>query len=122
MLGRIVVRHGPGFPRGRRRFERARVKGKGSKMKLFRHGPIGHERPGVVSPTGRPVDASAFGEDYDEVFFAERGLERLAAWLATYDCPEVPSDARIGAPIARPSKIVCIGLNYRAHARETNVP
>ena len=91
-------------------------------MKLFRHGPMGHERPGVVSPTGRPVDVSAFGEDYDEVFFAERGLERLAAWLATYDCPEVPSDARIGAPIARPSKIVCIGLNYRAHARETNAP
>jgi 2,4-didehydro-3-deoxy-L-rhamnonate hydrolase len=91
-------------------------------MKLFRHGPIGHERPGVVSPTGRPVDVSAFGEDYDEVFFAERGLERLAAWLTTHDCPEVPSDARIGAPIARPSKIVCIGLNYRAHARETNAP
>ena len=90
-------------------------------MKLFRHGPIGHERPGVVSPTGRPVDVSAFGEDYDEVFFAERGLERLAAWLATYDCPEVPSDARIGAPIARPSKIVCIGLNYRAHADEAGI-
>lgn len=91
-------------------------------MKLIRFGKQGHERPGVVLPDGRRLDASRFGEDYDEAFFASDGVERLRAWLAreAAHSPTVPGDVRLGAPIARPSKIVCIGLNFRDHAAETN--
>jgi 2-keto-4-pentenoate hydratase/2-oxohepta-3-ene-1,7-dioic acid hydratase in catechol pathway len=89
--------------------------------KLFRHGAPGQERPGVVSPDGRHLNVSAFGEDYDESFFAREGLARLRAWLAAHavSCPLVEPRTRFGPPIARPSKLVCIGLNYRAHALET---
>ncbi len=71
---------------------------------------------------GAHVDVSAFGEDYDESFFERGGPARLAAWFARHQaaCPLVPSEARLGAAIVRPSKIVCIGLNYRAHAAETS--
>jgi 2-keto-4-pentenoate hydratase/2-oxohepta-3-ene-1,7-dioic acid hydratase in catechol pathway len=67
------------------------------------------------------VDVSAFGEDYGEAFFASDGLQRLASWYAEHaaECPSVGADERIGPPILRPSKIVCVGLNYRAHAEET---
>jgi 2,4-didehydro-3-deoxy-L-rhamnonate hydrolase len=93
-------------------------------LKLFRFGPSGREKPGVVSADGRKLDVSAFGEDYDEKFFAEDGLVRLRAWCSAHaaDCPLVDSGVRLGPPIARPSKIVCIGLNYRAHAIETGAP
>ena len=90
-------------------------------FKLFRHGASGSEKPGVVTADGRHLDVSAFGENYDESFFGSEGLARLADWLGAhaYECPLVGTDVRLGSPIARPSKIVCIGLNYRAHAIET---
>jgi 2-keto-4-pentenoate hydratase/2-oxohepta-3-ene-1,7-dioic acid hydratase in catechol pathway len=90
-------------------------------LKLFRHGASGYEKTGVVDSDGRHLDVAAFGEDYDEAFFAREGLARLREWLSEHaaSCPLVRPDARFGPPIARPSKIVCIGLNYRAHALET---
>lgn len=90
-------------------------------MKLFRFGDAGHERPGLLSPSAGRVDVSAFGEDYGETFFGSDGLARLASWYAEHagECPSVGADERIGPPILRPSKIVCVGLNYRAHAEET---
>jgi 2,4-diketo-3-deoxy-L-fuconate hydrolase len=90
-------------------------------MKLIRFGTPGREKPGVLLPDGRRVDASGFIVDYDEEFFASDGLARLERWLqhAGASAPEVPGDARLGPPIARPSKIVCIGLNFRDHAAET---
>lgn len=90
-------------------------------MKLIRFGEPGRERPGVLLGDGRRVDASAFGEDYDEHFFGGDGLQRLARWLERdgRDAPRVGDDVRLGAPVARPSKIVCIGLNFRDHAAET---
>ena len=90
-------------------------------LKLFRHGASGYEKIGAVAADGRHLDVSAFGEDYDEAFFAREGLARLSEWLSEHAgrCPMVRPDARFGPPIARPSKIVCIGLNYRAHALET---
>jgi 2,4-diketo-3-deoxy-L-fuconate hydrolase len=90
-------------------------------VKIFRFGAVGGERPGLLSPQAGRVDVSAFGEDYDEAFFASDGLQRLGRWYAEHaaECPSVGADARIGAPISRPSKIVCVGLNYRAHAEET---
>ena len=90
-------------------------------MKLFRFGPAGSEKPGlVVDGVGR-VDVSAFGEDYGEAFFGSDGPKRLARFYAEHpeQCPHVSADARIGPALARPSKIVCVGLNYRDHALET---
>ena len=92
-------------------------------MQLFRFGPLGHEQPGVLTANGQRLDVSAFGEDYNEAFFGTDGLARLAEWLArhTENCPAVPADARLGSCVARPSKIVCIGLNYRDHGAETGL-
>ncbi len=88
-------------------------------MKLIRFGPPGRERPGVQLADGSRRDVSGFGSDYDEAFFAGGGLRHLATWLETGDTHPVPAGERLGPPIARPSKIVCIGLNYRDHAAET---
>lgn len=67
-------------------------------------------------------DVTAFGEDFGERFFETNGLERLASWWQAHekDCPAVPDGVRLGSPVQRPSKIICIGLNYADHARETN--
>ena len=92
-------------------------------MKLIRKGEPSEESPGLLLPDGREVDVSSFGEDYDEVFFETDGLERLKSWLHENenDLPPFPEDIRYGSPIARPSKIVCIGLNYDDHARESGM-
>jgi 2,4-didehydro-3-deoxy-L-rhamnonate hydrolase len=92
-------------------------------MKLIRKGEPSEESPGLLLPDGREVDISSFGEDYDEVFFETNGLERLSEWLKENgeDLPPFPENERYGSPIARPSKIVCIGLNYDDHARESGM-
>lgn len=89
-------------------------------MKLMRFGAPGKEKPGVCI-NDRHYDVSGFITDYNEQFFEEGGLDHLASMLKKYgnDLPEVPAGTRIGAPVARPSKIVCIGLNYAKHALET---
>jgi 2-keto-4-pentenoate hydratase/2-oxohepta-3-ene-1,7-dioic acid hydratase in catechol pathway len=90
-------------------------------MKLIRFGNPGAEKPGLILADGARVDASAFGGDWDEAFLGGDGLARLAAWARDHaaTAPRVPAAERLGPPIARPSKIVCIGLNYADHARET---
>jgi 2,4-didehydro-3-deoxy-L-rhamnonate hydrolase len=90
-------------------------------MKLIRFGPPGQERPGVQVEDGTRLDASAAVRDYDEAFFAGDGLASLAGWLrhSAGTAPHVPQGTRLGPPLARPSKIVCIGLNYRDHAAES---
>ncbi|MEO6528625.1 MAG: fumarylacetoacetate hydrolase family protein [Gemmatimonadaceae bacterium] len=92
-------------------------------MKLIRFGSVGQERPGVILADGRRVDASGFGHDYDEAFFGADGLARLAAWVDREGerAPIVGDDVRLGAPLARPSKIICVGLNYRDHAKESGM-
>ena len=92
-------------------------------MKLIRKGETSEESPGLLLPDGREVDISSFGEDYDEVFFETNGLDRLSEWLKENgeDLPPFPENERYGSPIARPSKIVCIGLNYDDHARESGM-
>lgn len=90
-------------------------------MKLIRFGEIGKEKPGVILNDKR-YDVSAFGEDYTEQFFETDGLSRLADFVKDNLLPEVAEDVRLGSPIARPSKLVCIGLNYADHAKETNAP
>ncbi len=90
-------------------------------MKLIRHGEVGKEKAGVLLKDGTRLDVSAFGSDYDEAFFASGGLAKLEQWLGANkaSAPRVPSGARLGPPVCRPSKIVCIGLNFRDHAEET---
>src|ERR1700690_1367537 len=87
-------------------------------MKLIRCGAIGKEVPGVISEDGTRIDASKFCSDYDEAFFSNNGLDELCAWLGANaaTAPKLPPDSRLGSPVCRPSKIVCIGLNYRDHA------
>jgi 2-keto-4-pentenoate hydratase/2-oxohepta-3-ene-1,7-dioic acid hydratase in catechol pathway len=91
-------------------------------MKLIRFGAIGAEKPGIQLADGTLVDASSFGEDWNEAFFGNDGLTRLGKWVAASAsaAPRVPAGTRLGPAVARPSKVVCIGLNYRGHAAETN--
>lgn len=90
-------------------------------MKLIRFGNAGREKPGILRRDGIRVDASGFGKDYDETFFGGSGLERLREWFEKDgdSAPRVAPGERLGPPICRPSKIVCIGLNFRDHAAET---
>ena len=92
-------------------------------MKLIRFGAPGVERPGVQLPDGTRIDASEAARDYDEAFFAGDGLHTLTQWLARAGAtaPRIPANTRLGPPIARPSKIVCIGLNFRDHAAESGM-
>ena len=92
-------------------------------MKLARFGTPGSERPCVLLDDGSRVDASGFVADYDEAFFAGDGIRGLQAWIAGRGATaaRVPPDARVGPPLARPSKIVCIGLNFRDHAAESGM-
>lgn len=93
-------------------------------MKLIRFGELGNEQPGLIDKNGDRYDVMAFGEDYNEHFFATNGIERLERWFKSNHrkCPKIMSTMRLGCPIARPSKIVCIGLNYAEHAKESGVP
>jgi 2-keto-4-pentenoate hydratase/2-oxohepta-3-ene-1,7-dioic acid hydratase in catechol pathway len=90
-------------------------------MKLFRFGAFEQEKPGVELADGTKIDVSAFGEDYNEKFFAKDGITRLTEWLNTNSgaCPKVEDGFRYGSCVARPSKIVCIGMNYAKHANES---
>ena len=89
-------------------------------MKLIRYGESGKEKIGVQIDSVN-YDVAAFGGDYNEQFFAENGLARLEQFVKANEgkLVEIPAGSRLGTPFARPSKIVCIGLNYKDHAAET---
>jgi 2-keto-4-pentenoate hydratase/2-oxohepta-3-ene-1,7-dioic acid hydratase in catechol pathway len=86
-------------------------------MKLLRIGEPGKERPAVLDGGGMARDLSGVVRDFRPAFFAGGGLSRVTAALVRGGLP--PAEGRIGAPIARPGKVVCIGLNYSDHAAET---
>ncbi len=92
-------------------------------MKLIRFGETGKEKPGVQLEDGTRLDVSAFGQDYDENFFGNEGIAKLQDWLASHqsECPKVGGDVRLGPPMTRPSKLVCVGLNYAKHAAESGM-
>jgi 2,4-didehydro-3-deoxy-L-rhamnonate hydrolase len=92
-------------------------------VKLIRFGPPGDEAPGVELDDGIRVDASSVVDDFDEQFFAGDGLRTLGHWVKEHarSAPQVARDERLGPPIGRPSKIICIGLNFRDHAAESGM-
>ena len=92
-------------------------------MKLIRVGQPGTEKPGVLLDDGQRVDASAVTNDYTPEFFEKDGLARLEAWTQSDSAAAArfSDDERLGAPIARPGKIICIGLNYSDHAAESKM-
>ncbi|CAM4291517.1 fumarylacetoacetate hydrolase family protein [Zobellia nedashkovskayae] len=93
-------------------------------MKLIRFGSIGEEKPGVQLDNGTRLDVSEFvSADYNEAFFGGNGIQELSDWLEKNErnCPIVSDDVRLGSPLVRPSKIVCVGLNYAKHAAESGM-
>jgi 2-keto-4-pentenoate hydratase/2-oxohepta-3-ene-1,7-dioic acid hydratase in catechol pathway len=92
-------------------------------MKLIRFGKSGAETPGILLNDGTRLDTSGFAADYDEHFFADDGLNGLREWLKSNStsAPRVSNSVRLGPPVSRPSKIVCIGLNFRDHAAESKM-
>jgi 2-keto-4-pentenoate hydratase/2-oxohepta-3-ene-1,7-dioic acid hydratase in catechol pathway len=91
-------------------------------MKLIRFGIPGKERPGILDAAGKRRSVARFFKDFDERFFETDGLSRLQHLLENRaDLPIVPEKVRWAAPLGRPSKIVCIGLNYARHAAESGM-
>jgi len=92
-------------------------------MKLIRFGEIGKEKSGVILENGKKIDVSASGLVYNEDFFGNDGLKQLEEWLENNqnNCPEIAKNVRLGSPLERPSKIVCVGLNYAKHAAEAGM-
>lgn len=90
-------------------------------MKLIRFGEVNNEKPGVIIDD-EYFDVSIFGRDYNEQFFETDGLKQLEKFIESNkeQLPKVSKEVRLGSPVTRPSKIICIGLNYADHAKETN--
>jgi len=93
-------------------------------MKLARYGEHGFEKPGVLTDSGERLDVSAHFADWDSTFLGGDGLARLESFLEKQmnSLPRFSNDLRIGPPIARPGKIICVGLNYSDHAAESGMP
>ena len=93
-------------------------------MKLVRFGTPGEERPGLLTDEGKRIDLSQHFDDWNADFFRQGGLNKLADVLAERDLstfPSVEESVRYGAPIARPGKVICVGLNYSDHAAESGM-
>ena len=91
-------------------------------MKLIRFGPPGHEKPGIIDKNLRRKDLSTHFRDWDRDFFQQDGLIKLASFLKTGpDLSDVPDETRWAACVARPGKVIGIGLNYSDHAAEAGM-
>ncbi len=90
-------------------------------MKLIRFGEMNKEKIGIII-NDVYYDTSSFGEDYNEHFFETNGLNRLQKFIDSNKdkLPKISKSVRLGTPVSRPSKIICVGLNYADHARETS--
>ena len=88
-------------------------------MNLIRFGEPGKEKPGIIKED-KWYDTSSFIKNYDEEFFINDGINKLKNIIDKNELPEISKLERLGSPVARPSKIICIGLNYAKHAKETN--
>jgi 2-keto-4-pentenoate hydratase/2-oxohepta-3-ene-1,7-dioic acid hydratase in catechol pathway len=93
-------------------------------MKLIRFGDKGREKPGILTAEQVRLDVSGFFSDWDSAFFGGDGVSRLAEVISTRvsSLPIVAESERWAAPVARPGKVICIGLNYSDHAKESGMP
>ncbi len=89
-------------------------------MKLFRYGKPGEEKPGLAWD-GVKYSVSHLVQDYDETFFAENGIHKLKAEFDPEQAQVINDEERIGPPVSKPGKIICIGLNYQKHAEESGM-
>ncbi len=91
-------------------------------MKLIRFRDQHKEVPGIEIK-GVKYDCRDFGEDWCEEFFNNAGLDRLSKWLTLQkdQLPKIASNVSLAPPIKRPSKIICVGLNYSLHAKESGM-
>jgi 2-keto-4-pentenoate hydratase/2-oxohepta-3-ene-1,7-dioic acid hydratase in catechol pathway len=87
-------------------------------MRFARLGPIGQEIPAAFHD-GAWRDIRQVTTDIDGAFLARGGIDQVRAVLEAASLPEIPAETRFGAPIARPSAVYCIGMNYAAHAAES---
>jgi 2-keto-4-pentenoate hydratase/2-oxohepta-3-ene-1,7-dioic acid hydratase in catechol pathway len=92
-------------------------------MKLFRFEKSGSVGLGMVDQHGKNIDISASGMDLTEGFFEANGIEKLAAWISEHgnSCSEISGEINYLSCVGRPSKIICVGLNYAKHARESGM-
>lgn len=92
-------------------------------MKLIRFGEFENEKPGVELPDGTRIDVSAAFADFNEEFFKNDGINKLKNWVAENQdkASKIDTSTRLGSPVSRPSKIVCVGLNYSDHAAEAGM-
>lgn len=91
-------------------------------MKLIRFGQPGNEKPGVMDINGSRKDLSGLFNDWTSDFFRNGGIKKLSELNGEIHLPEVPADVRWASCIARPGKVICIGLNYSDHAAESGMP
>jgi 2-keto-4-pentenoate hydratase/2-oxohepta-3-ene-1,7-dioic acid hydratase in catechol pathway len=93
-------------------------------MRLIRFGPLGNEKPGVIDDAGTRRDLSAHFKDWDMAFLGFADMRRVTEILKrdAASLPVVPQTVRWAAPVARPAKVICIGLNYSDHAAESGMP
>ena len=93
-------------------------------MKLLRFGPKGSEKPGLQLEDGTRIDASGFWLDWNHDFFADpSNLDKLSAWISenAAGAARLSADTRLGSAVARPGKLICIGLNFSDHAEEAGM-
>jgi len=90
-------------------------------MRLVRYGEAGKERPGILDGNGAIRDLSGVVADIDGTALSPEGLARLRT-VSVDSLPKVPGSPRLGSPVANPSKLIAIGLNYSDHAKESNMP
>ena len=90
-------------------------------MKLVRVGPKKQEKPGVLTDDGSLIDVSEQVDDFDQAFFSSGGLENLAEFASSAPASRLGPESRFGPPIRDPSKIICVGLNYAGHAKESGM-
>jgi 2-keto-4-pentenoate hydratase/2-oxohepta-3-ene-1,7-dioic acid hydratase in catechol pathway len=90
-------------------------------MKLIRFVEEERIKQGVIIEDNTILGCSSFGEDFNEDFFESNGLERFKKWLKqnSDSCPRIEKDLKLASPVARPSKLICVGLNYAKHAAES---
>jgi len=90
-------------------------------MKLVRVGPKRQEKPAVLTDAGSLIDVSEQVDDFDQAFFSSGGLEKLAEFASSAPASRLGPESRFGPPIRDPSKIICVGLNYAGHAKESGM-